>query len=151
MKVLKLYGASWIVIAAMVLMLYQFGSLTSEAILIVGFAASVLTGAGLLVVYPVLLHEEGPRFEERTLYGGQHIAFLDELARLEAHLLDMPGNTRTHLHGFNRFGPADKLLPLDDLALGHRRNRHFRSRHLRRRLGGMPATSDQGEARNNEG
>lgn len=63
MKTLKLYGAGWIVIAAIVLMLYQFGSLTSEAILILGFATSVLAGAGLLVVYPVLLHEDVGRHQ----------------------------------------------------------------------------------------
>jgi hypothetical protein len=58
MKMLKLYGSSWFVIAAIVFVLYQAGNLTSEAILVLGFAASVLTGAGLLVVYPVLLHED---------------------------------------------------------------------------------------------
>ena len=58
MRALKMYGLSWLVLAAVVLAVYLAGSLTSEAIVVLGFAASVLTGSGLLVVYPVLLHED---------------------------------------------------------------------------------------------
>jgi hypothetical protein len=58
MRMLKVYGLGWALIAAIVGVLYQTDSLTSEAILVLGFAASVLTGSGLLVVYPVLLHED---------------------------------------------------------------------------------------------
>ena len=58
MKVLKMYCLSWLLLAAVALGAYLAGSLASGAILVLGFAASVLAGSGLLVVYPVLLHEE---------------------------------------------------------------------------------------------
>lgn len=58
MELLKLYGISWLLLLGVVSTLYLLGSLGSTEILIVGFAASILNGAGLLVVYPVLLHGE---------------------------------------------------------------------------------------------
>ena len=58
MLVTKIYAAAWLVMTAIAAVVFMAGTLTPAATIALGFAASVLAGAGLLVVYPVLMAED---------------------------------------------------------------------------------------------
>ncbi len=56
MLIARMYGLMWLAVAGLAGLLWATGSLTFPAIMVLGFIASVLTGAGLLVVYPAMMH-----------------------------------------------------------------------------------------------
>lgn len=58
MLITRIYALSWILVAGAVGVLYLTGSLTYGTVMFSGFITSVLAGAGLLVVYPVLMTEK---------------------------------------------------------------------------------------------
>lgn len=57
MLVARLYGVMWFLTAAVGGALYLTDSLTFATTMILGFIASVLAGAGILVVYPTMMTE----------------------------------------------------------------------------------------------
>ena len=58
MLVAKIYAVAWLSVAGLTSLLILTGTLTSAAVVVLGFMASVLAGAGMLVVYPVLMNED---------------------------------------------------------------------------------------------
>lgn len=54
----KIYGISWLLVVVTAAAMFLTGTLTNVATLILGFIASVLTGAGMLVIYPALMNED---------------------------------------------------------------------------------------------
>jgi hypothetical protein len=57
MLVARVYGVSFILVAGAIGILYVTDSFTFGTSMVLGFIASVLAGAGLLVVYPALMTE----------------------------------------------------------------------------------------------
>jgi hypothetical protein len=53
----RTYGLLWLFAAVAGGLLYLTNSFGLTATMVYGFAVSVLAGAGILVVYPALLHE----------------------------------------------------------------------------------------------
>jgi hypothetical protein len=58
MMIARIYGLMWVLIAAVAGVLYLTDSFTFAAIMVLGFIASVLTGAGMLTIYPALMKED---------------------------------------------------------------------------------------------
>jgi hypothetical protein len=57
MWALKIYGLMWLLVAAAAGVFYLTDSFTYAVTMVLGFAATALGGAGLLVVYPILMSE----------------------------------------------------------------------------------------------
>ena len=57
MRLTRLYGFLWMVAAVATTGLYLTDSFNTTTSITLGFFVSVLTGAGLLVVYPALMTE----------------------------------------------------------------------------------------------
>ncbi|MDQ3750034.1 MAG: hypothetical protein M3367_13645 [Acidobacteriota bacterium] len=57
MLIARIYGLLCLLVAAAAVAVYLTGSFTIATTVILGFIASVLAGAGMLVVYPALLTE----------------------------------------------------------------------------------------------
>lgn len=67
MMIARIYGLMWLFVAAIAGALYLTDSFTFAATMILGFTTSVLAGAGLLVVYPVLMTERvSLRYKDRN-------------------------------------------------------------------------------------
>lgn len=58
MLLARIYGQSWVLIAAVAGAFYLTDSFTYGLTMILGFIASVLAGAGLLAVYPAMMTED---------------------------------------------------------------------------------------------
>ncbi len=58
MTIVRIYGLMWILVAATAGILYLTDSFTFAAVMVLGFIASVLTGAGMLTVYPAMMKED---------------------------------------------------------------------------------------------
>ena len=57
MLIARIYALSWILVVGAVGVLHVTDSFTYGTAMILGFVASILAGAGLLVVYPAMLTE----------------------------------------------------------------------------------------------
>lgn len=66
MLLAKIYAVSWVLVAGMIGIFYFTDSFTYASAIVLGFITSILGGAGLLVVYPVLMSEDVSS-ERRTL------------------------------------------------------------------------------------
>lgn len=58
MLIARIYGLMWILVVAAAVALYLTSSFSFGMTMILGFTASVLAGAGMLVVYPALMTED---------------------------------------------------------------------------------------------
>lgn len=58
MLLAKVYAIAWLTVIAAALIFIFAQNMTNTVTMILGFAASVLVGAGMLVVYPVVMNEE---------------------------------------------------------------------------------------------
>ena len=58
MSLAKIYGVAWLVLVGTALGFIAAGSWSNTVTMVLGFALSVLAGAGILVVYPVMINEE---------------------------------------------------------------------------------------------
>lgn len=70
MIVARIYAVGWLLLLSLAAVLFFTGTFTSAAVVAVGFIASVLTGAGMLVVYPVLMNED-LRLQRTPAVNGQ--------------------------------------------------------------------------------
>ena len=58
MMIAKIYTLMWVLVVTVIAALYLTDSFTFGTTIVLGFTASVLAGAGLLVVYPALMTED---------------------------------------------------------------------------------------------
>lgn len=58
MKIARIYGYLWILVAMAGGVLWLTNSFTTASSLVLGFVASTLAGAALLVVFPAMMSEQ---------------------------------------------------------------------------------------------
>lgn len=74
MLVARIYGLIWLFMAAIGAVLYFTGSFNSAATIIYGFIVSILGGAALLVVFPVLMTERhSPAYQARKVIKPENL------------------------------------------------------------------------------
>ncbi len=81
----------------------------------------------------------------------EHRAFLDQLAGLETHFLDVTGDARPHLDHLDGFGATGEFVPFDKFLLFNGRDGHGGWRWLLLRGASSAATGQEGQSAEQNG